>query len=42
MRFLVGHTSTSATPHVYQVVGEQAYDLTAHDAAIGADLMPLI
>ena len=42
MRFLVGQTASNDTPHVYLVEGEQAFDLTAQDASIGADLSALI
>jgi 2-keto-4-pentenoate hydratase/2-oxohepta-3-ene-1,7-dioic acid hydratase in catechol pathway len=42
MRFLVGTTQAHAEPHVYSVVGEDAFDLTAADAGIGHDLMALI
>lgn len=42
MRFLVGTISGSSEPHVYSVVGDEAYDLTTADSEIGHDLLPLI
>ncbi len=42
MRFLVGSTANSSENHVYNVVDDQAYDLTAQDFSIGSDLMALI
>lgn len=42
MRFLVGTTAGQTEPHVYSVVGEQAYDLTAADPSVQNDLMALI
>lgn len=44
MRFIVGHgvKQSSAENHVFLIQGDQAIDLTAQDASIGNDLMPLI
>jgi len=44
MKFSVGHhaSQTNGQSHVFLVEGEQAFDLTAADSAIGNDLMGLI
>jgi len=42
MRLLVGTTANAASPHVYRVQGDNAYDLTAIDSNVGADLSALI
>lgn len=42
MRFLVGKTTGQAEAHVYSVVDDEAFDLTAADASIGHDLMGVI
>ncbi len=44
MRFIVGRgvKQSPAENHVFLIQGEQAIDLTAQDANIGSDLMPLI
>lgn len=42
MRLLVGNTSDRVEPHVYRVVDDKAYDLTALDASVGSDLSNLI
>ena len=39
MRFLVGTTAGQSEAHVYSVVGDEAFDLTAADASVGHDLM---
>jgi len=42
MRFLVGTSAKNSSPHVYKVEGENAFDLTAHEPAVGSDLQSLI